>query len=47
MESKQVAYQNRFRALKSRFPEISDEEAQGVASDEATFRQFFQDAKIK
>jgi hypothetical protein len=47
METKQVAYQNRFRALKSRFPEMSDEEAQGVASDEATFRQFFQDAKIK
>ena len=46
-EMKQVAYTNRFRALKTRFPEMSDEEAQAVALDEATFRQFFQESKIK
>jgi hypothetical protein len=46
-QMQQVGYANRFRALKAKFPEMSDEEAQGVASDEAAFREFFKDSKIK
>jgi hypothetical protein len=46
-QMQQVGYANRFRALKAKFPEMSDEEAQGVASDEASFREFFKDSKIK
>jgi hypothetical protein len=37
MEQEQVAYQNRFRALKAKFPEISDEEAQGIAGSRESF----------
>jgi hypothetical protein len=37
MEQEQVAYQNRFRALKAKFPEISDEEAQGIAGARESF----------
>ena len=46
-EMQQVGYANRFRALKAKFPEMSDEEAQGVASDEAAFREFFKESRIK
>ncbi len=46
-EMKQVAYTNRFRALKTKFPEMSDEEAQGLALDEVAFREFFKESKIK
>jgi hypothetical protein len=46
-QMQQVGYANRFRALKAKVPEMSDEEAQGVASDEASFREFFKDSKIK
>ena len=47
MEMKQVAYQNRFRALKSQFPEMEDAVAQGLALDEVAFREFFKDKQIK
>jgi hypothetical protein len=47
MEMKQVAYQNRFRALKSQFPEMTDDVAQGLALDEVAFREFFKDKQIK
>jgi hypothetical protein len=46
-QMQQVGYANRFRALKAKFPEMSDEEAQGVASDEAAFREFFKESRIK
>jgi hypothetical protein len=46
-EMKQVAYTNRFRALKTKFPEMSDAEAQGLALDEVAFREFFKESKIK
>jgi hypothetical protein len=47
MEMKQVAYTNRFRALKTKFPDMSDEEAQALALDEVAFREFFKESKIK
>jgi hypothetical protein len=46
-EMKQVAYANRFRALKTKFPDMSDEEAQALALDEVAFREFFKESKIK
>lgn len=47
MEQAQVAYQNRFRALKAQFPDMTDEVAVGLASDEAAFRKAFEERQAK
>lgn len=39
MEMKQVAYQNRFRALKAKFKDIPDEVAQALALSETSFNE--------
>ena len=43
----QTAFQNRFAALKSRFPNISDEEARAVAGSETAFNNVFKDQQAK
>ena len=46
MEMKQVAYQNRFAALKAKFPEISDEEARGIAMSDTSFNEVIKTPKV-
>ena len=45
-EMKLVSYTNRFAALKSRFPELSDEEARGIASSETSFNEVIKTPKV-
>jgi hypothetical protein len=45
-ELKQVAYANRFSALKSKFPKISDEEARAIANDATLFNDTIKDKDI-
>jgi len=46
-QATQTAYQNRMRALQSRFPNMPEVEAQALAADEAAFRKLFEDQQIK
>jgi hypothetical protein len=47
MEQDQIAYTNRFRALKAQFPDMLDAVAQGLASDEEAFRKTFEEKQAK
>jgi hypothetical protein len=42
----QTAFQNRFMALKSKFPEMSDEAARGVAQSESSFNEAIKAPKV-
>lgn len=46
MEMKQVAYQNRFAALKAKFPELSDAEARGIAMSDTSFNEVIKTPKV-
>ena len=47
MEQDQAQYALRYNALKKRFRDISDEEAQGIASDPEAFRKTFEGQQAK
>lgn len=46
MEMKQVTYANRFSALKTKFPKISDEEARAIANDADLFNDTIKDKEL-
>lgn len=46
-QAAQTAYQNRLKALQSRFPNMPEVEAQALAADEAAWRKLFEEQQAK